>query len=118
MRLQAPEDQGKEAESSIGERAPPRVNPAPTAGPDGLGTHPASRSGCAAPTCAPPVRQHGGTLRGYLADLQRLCIERCLTENDGNIAATSAELGFSRSRLTQIVLSEPHLRRLAGREER
>jgi DNA-binding NtrC family response regulator len=62
-------------------------------------------------------RQHGGTLRRFLSDIQRACMERCLVENDGNIAATSAELGFSRSRLTQIVLSDPELRRLAGRDE-
>jgi DNA-binding NtrC family response regulator len=62
-------------------------------------------------------RQHGGPLRSFLADLQRSCIERCLAENDGNIAATAADLGFSRSRLTQIVLSDPDLRRLAGRGE-
>ncbi len=62
-------------------------------------------------------RQHGGTLRRFLADLQRACMERCLAENDGNIAATAADLGFSRSRLTQIVLSDRDLRRLAGRGE-
>jgi DNA-binding NtrC family response regulator len=62
-------------------------------------------------------RQHGGTLRRFLADLQHACIERGLAENDGNIAATAADLGFSRSRLTQIVLSDPNLRRLAGRDE-
>jgi DNA-binding NtrC family response regulator len=62
-------------------------------------------------------RQHGGTLRRFLSDIQRTCMERCLVENDGNIAATAAELGFSRSRLTQIVLSDPDLRRLAGRDE-
>jgi DNA-binding NtrC family response regulator len=62
-------------------------------------------------------RQHGGTLRRFLADLQRSCIEGCLAENDGNIAATAADLGFSRSRLTQIVLSDPELRRLAGRDD-
>jgi hypothetical protein len=45
--------------------------------------------------------------------MQRACMERCLTDNDGNIAA---DLGFSRSRLTQIVISDPELRRLAGRD--
>jgi hypothetical protein len=48
--------------------------------------------------------------------MQRACMERCLTDNDGNIAATAADLGFSRSRLTQIVISDPELRRLAGRD--
>ena len=62
-------------------------------------------------------RQHGGTLRRFLADIQRTCLEHCLAENEGNIAATAADLGFSRSRLTQIVLSDPELRRLAGRDE-
>jgi DNA-binding NtrC family response regulator len=60
-------------------------------------------------------RQHGGTLRRFLSDLQRRCIERCLVENGGNVAATAAELGISRSRLTQVVLSDAELRRLAGR---
>ncbi len=59
--------------------------------------------------------QHGGSLRRFLADLQWQCIGRCLVENGGNIAATAATLGISRSRLTQVVLSDAELRRLAGR---
>ncbi len=61
-------------------------------------------------------RKHGGTLRQFLAELQRQCIGRCLVENEGNVAATAADLGISRSRLTQLVQSDAELRRLAGRE--
>ncbi len=71
-----------------------------------------------APDAYALFRQHGGTLRRFLADLQRRCIERGLVENGGNVAATAAELGISRSRLTQVVLSDAELRRLAGRTGR
>jgi DNA-binding NtrC family response regulator len=61
-------------------------------------------------------RQFGGPLRDFMADVQRQCIAQSLVENGGNIVATASALRISRSRLTQVVLASPELRRLSGRE--
>ncbi len=79
---------------------------------------------CAEPRPAPAAltdlpalfRQHGGTLRDFLAEVQRQCIAQSLVENGGNVVATAASLRISRSRLTQVVLGNAELRRMSGRE--
>ncbi|NMO21489.1 sigma-54-dependent Fis family transcriptional regulator [Pyxidicoccus fallax] len=62
-------------------------------------------------------RQHGGSLRDFLAEVQRQCIAQSLVENGGNVVATAAALRISRSRLTQVVLGNAELRRMSGREQ-
>ncbi|WP_163994134.1 sigma-54-dependent transcriptional regulator [Pyxidicoccus caerfyrddinensis] len=61
-------------------------------------------------------RQHGGSLRDFLTEVQRQCIAQSLVENGGNIVATASALRISRSRLTQLVLGNAELRRMSGRE--
>jgi hypothetical protein len=61
-------------------------------------------------------RQFGGSLRDFMTEVQRQCIAQSLVENGGNIVATASALRISRSRLTQVVLGSPELRRLSGRE--
>ncbi|NVJ17945.1 sigma-54 dependent transcriptional regulator [Myxococcus sp. AM010] len=79
---------------------------------------------CAEPRPAPAAmtdipmlfRQHGGSLRDFLAEVQRQCIAQSLVENGGNVVATASALRISRSRLTQVVLGNAELRRMSGRE--
>ncbi|MCP3136632.1 sigma-54-dependent transcriptional regulator [Pyxidicoccus xibeiensis] len=61
-------------------------------------------------------RQHGGSLKDFLTEVQRQCIAQSLVENGGNIVATASALRISRSRLTQLVLGNAELRRMSGRE--
>ena len=80
---------------------------------------------CAEPRPAPAgmtdlpalFRQHGGSLRDFLSEVQRQCIAQSLVENGGNVVATAAALRISRSRLTQVVLGNAELRRMSGREQ-
>jgi DNA-binding NtrC family response regulator len=63
-------------------------------------------------------RAEGVTLKKYLLRIQTEFIARALELNTGNVAAAAAELGFSRSRLSQIVYATEELRRRASGERR
>ncbi len=64
---------------------------------------------------AADFERSGLTLTEYLTRLRRDCIAEALNRNAGSIAAAAAQLGFSRSRLSQIVHDDKQLKPLAGR---
>ena len=57
----------------------------------------------------------GLTLKEYLRGVQQACIAQALERSGGVIACAAAELGMSRSRLSEVVHQDPRLERLAAR---
>jgi DNA-binding NtrC family response regulator len=62
------------------------------------------------------VRQRGLSLKDLRQEIELQCITRALQEARGNISEAARLLKMKRSRLSQIVNSEPSIRGLAGGE--